>query len=311
MLDKGWRPLWELLGTFKPCPRFCSFLRPFPPNRPQEFPAAFIRLPLSMYSEFGLVYRADAPREAFSKLSDMVRRCARCDTHDLKTVGGSAVKLRGELCEYILSSNYKVARPFNGRERDLCHWFPSQRIRSPRRGGGALHRLGPFVCHWQLLRSPGRGVHCQSSHRRHQDRLCSSTAAWHAVRPHGCSGSLCLGCLLCRLSPSGKLQPLSDCADLSGSSGATLCASSLAGLDEGFASSFCGSACSLPAFGCDSETSSTHGLPSDLLALESDSEFGNSKSSGRHLWTQFRQYLCLSLLRLCLQLTHSTSQPPS
>ena len=91
VLDRGWRPLWELLGTSKSRPKFCTFLRPFPPGRPQEFPAAFTRLPLSMYSEFGLVYRPDSSREDLSKLADLVRRCARCDTHDLKTVGGSAV----------------------------------------------------------------------------------------------------------------------------------------------------------------------------------------------------------------------------
>ena len=124
VLDKGWKPLWELLGTSKSRPKFCTFLRPFPPGRPQEFSVAFTRLPLSMYSEFGLVYRPDSSKEALSKLKDLVLRCARCDTHDLKTVGGSAVKLRGELCEYTHSSNYKVVRPLNGRERDLCLGFP-------------------------------------------------------------------------------------------------------------------------------------------------------------------------------------------
>ena len=123
VLDSGWRPLWELLGGTSKS-KFGTFLRPFPPGKPREFPAAYTRLPLSTYSETGLVYRPDAPPEVLAKIKDLTRRCARCDTRDLKTVGGSAVKLRGELCDYVHSSGLRWVRPLNGRERDLCLGFP-------------------------------------------------------------------------------------------------------------------------------------------------------------------------------------------
>ena len=78
-----------------------------------------------MYSENGLVFRPDAPPAQLEKIRDLVRRCVRCNTSDLKTLGGGAVKLRGELAEWIhLQGGDKWLRPLNGRERDRCLGFP-------------------------------------------------------------------------------------------------------------------------------------------------------------------------------------------
>ena len=58
-LRPGWRPAWELTGAS--CrPRFRTFLRPFGPGRPREFPKPWPRLPLSAYDDRGLVYAKGA-----------------------------------------------------------------------------------------------------------------------------------------------------------------------------------------------------------------------------------------------------------
>ena len=125
VLDKGWRPLWELCSPTKPSDRFATFLRPFSPGKPREFPARYHRLPLSMYSEHGLVYRPSAPRHILEKIKDLVARCARCNTQDLKELNGRSTKLRGELCDWIHSEGgIEFLRPLNGRERDRALGFP-------------------------------------------------------------------------------------------------------------------------------------------------------------------------------------------
>ena len=126
-LDPGWAPLWDLDKgeSDRPLRRFGTFLRPFGPGAPREYPAQFTRLPLSMYSESGLVFRPDAPPAQLEVIRDLVRRCVHCNTSDLKTVGGAAVKLRGELAEWIhLKGGSAFLRPLNGRERDRCLGFP-------------------------------------------------------------------------------------------------------------------------------------------------------------------------------------------
>ena len=125
VLGAGWRPLWELLGAKTARPRFGTFLRPFSAGAPREFPVDFPRLPLSMYSEKGLVYLASAPRKVPEKIKDLVTRCARCDTSALKESGSKAVVLRGELCKYIhKEGGLEWIRPLNGRERDKALGFP-------------------------------------------------------------------------------------------------------------------------------------------------------------------------------------------
>ena len=126
VLDDGWRPLWELLARTTSSSRFGTFLRPFSAGHPREFPASYCRLPLSMYSEQGLVYRPDSPPRTLEKIKELVARCCRCNTSDLKESGGRSVKLRGELCDWIhLKGGSEWLRPLNGRERDLALGFPS------------------------------------------------------------------------------------------------------------------------------------------------------------------------------------------
>ena len=76
-------------------------------------------------------------------------RCARCDTHDLKEVGGSSTKRRAELCDWIhLGGGIEHLRPLNGRERDLCLGFPPNASALP----GEEQEL---TIHWGRLEASG------------------------------------------------------------------------------------------------------------------------------------------------------------
>ena len=127
-LAPGWRPLWGL------CPqaadvssqRFGTFLRPFGPGKPQEFPASYHRLPLSTYSEHGLVYRPDAPPDVLTRIRSLVEQNMRISTADLKKIGGRAVKLRGVVADFIHKDGQaRYLRPLSSTERDRALGFPA------------------------------------------------------------------------------------------------------------------------------------------------------------------------------------------
>mgnify|MGYP000131729184 FL=1 len=127
VLDSGWRPLWEFpSGILQPDRRFSTFLRPFQPGLPEEFPAPFRRLSLSAYSEMGLVYRSDVSGAELVLLKDLVDSCVRIKTQNIRVKGSPALLARVRLVEEIhLRGADSFLRPLNGRERDLCLGFPS------------------------------------------------------------------------------------------------------------------------------------------------------------------------------------------
>lgn len=127
----GWRPLWELLpdrgqpDRSQP-PRFGTFLRPFGPGRPREFPAKYHRLPLSCYNERGLVYRPDAPAAILDQIRGLIKSGMRIPTHDLKKLGGKSIEQRGKVAAFIhQDGNSRWLRPVSATERDLCLGFPA------------------------------------------------------------------------------------------------------------------------------------------------------------------------------------------
>ena len=127
VLDSGWRPLWEFpSGIRQPDKRFSTFLRPFKPGFPEEFPAPFRRLPLSAYSDRGLVYRSDVSGDNLRLLEDLVVSCVRIKTTNIRVKGSPAILARIRLAEEIhVRGADQFLRPLNGRERDLSLGFPA------------------------------------------------------------------------------------------------------------------------------------------------------------------------------------------
>ena len=128
-LDPGWRPLWELDPPEGAPPasqrRFGTFLRPFPPGAPPEFPAKFPRFPLSSYSDNLLVYKPDADAALLERLRGFLATSVRIDAKKSRVPGSSALEARAALVRWIhLEDGHLVVRPLNADERDRSLGFP-------------------------------------------------------------------------------------------------------------------------------------------------------------------------------------------
>jgi hypothetical protein len=128
-IDEGWVPAFL---SDDPTGSFGTFLRPFPPGRPPEFPASYARLPLSAYDRYGLVMRSDL---SASDLSDVQLRLSKVhdSTGDSKDPSSSSFLSRKELCEFIhLRDGFSKIRPLSASERLRCLGFRS--IQAPDHG---------------------------------------------------------------------------------------------------------------------------------------------------------------------------------
>ena len=125
-LSSDWMPAWELSHSGET--KFGTFLRPFEPGRPSEYPAKFHRFPLSSYDRSGLVVRKDLNRSNRSDISAKLQAIheAKGDSRDRNS---QAHRLRRELCEWIhLKGGEKLIRPLSASERFSCLGFPTEGI---------------------------------------------------------------------------------------------------------------------------------------------------------------------------------------
>ena len=130
ILTAGWAPLWELVPGHGGKKRFSTFLKPFPPGRPSEFPADFWRLPLSTYSVRGLVYKTDATEADLAKVRGLIDSHVAIPTDDLKQKGSHSVRLRGELATMIHQEGLdRCLRPLNADERERALGLPGDAAR--------------------------------------------------------------------------------------------------------------------------------------------------------------------------------------
>ena len=121
-IDPGWHPAWILLEKSGP---FGTYLRPFPPGSPSEYPAPFWRLPLSTYDIHGLVVRSDLSEQDHRYIADRLRRVDQA-SGDPRIQSSPAFKHRKDLCEFIhLHGGIDRIRPLHGHERDLSLGFPA------------------------------------------------------------------------------------------------------------------------------------------------------------------------------------------
>jgi hypothetical protein len=124
-LEEGWRPGWELTGAS--CrPRFRTFLRPFGPGAPPEFPVRWRRFPLSLYDERGLVFLKEAPPQELDKARGLLAaaRAAR----DTRPASGtvSSTHPRAVLASWIHTEGGDCTlRPLWPDERDRALGFPA------------------------------------------------------------------------------------------------------------------------------------------------------------------------------------------
>ena len=125
-LDPGWKPLWEFESNIGfDDQTFCTFLRPFGPGAPPEFPADFMRLPLSQYSRRGLVYNSEASKEELSEVKKWVSEAVDISTVNIKSKGSPAQRARGRLATWIhREGGSRLLRPLRAHERDKALGFP-------------------------------------------------------------------------------------------------------------------------------------------------------------------------------------------
>lgn len=124
-LDEGWAPLASLE---KPLPgdwRFGTFLRPFAPGAPREFPSDFWKLPLSQYSLRNLVYKITASDEEKATLKKWVKDSVSIDCAQIRDAGSSSQVARAKLCTWVhREGGGALLRPLRGHERALALGFP-------------------------------------------------------------------------------------------------------------------------------------------------------------------------------------------
>ena len=132
ILREGWRPLWELCGD-RECRRLSTFLRPFPPERPQENPTDYWKYPLHRYHEQGLLYFKSAPSHILDKIRGFVHGSIRAPGGDkLKHLGSAPNLKRRELCDWIhRDGGSQWLRPPDSEERELALGFPRGSSRTP------------------------------------------------------------------------------------------------------------------------------------------------------------------------------------
>ena len=124
-IDDGWAPLAALDKPLASGWRFGTFLRPFPPGAPREFPADFWRLPLSQYSMRNLVYRLNATDEEKQTLRRWIKDSVSIDCSEIREKGSRSQVARAKLCSWIHSEGGgSLLRPLRGHERSLALGFP-------------------------------------------------------------------------------------------------------------------------------------------------------------------------------------------
>ena len=164
-LDSGWAPA--------PAKRFRTFLRPFPPGRPTEFPAKYWRMPLSCYDDRGLVYRPLAAAADLNKATSMLRDSMAAKTDELRRPGSDAIKVRGGLAEWIhQQGGHGTIRPLNADERERSLGFPLVEREAARTqaalmfcGKGAPPLAMPLPSQWWPWRRPTWRPSCLASAR--------------------------------------------------------------------------------------------------------------------------------------------------
>jgi hypothetical protein len=117
----GWIPAFSL---FKDRAQFFgTFLRPFDPGRPQEYPAQYPRMPLSAYDANGLVIKDDLLPSCIDYIKDRLHaiHVASGDPRDPKSLN---FQLRRDLCSWIhREGGSKSIRPLSSAERLACLGF--------------------------------------------------------------------------------------------------------------------------------------------------------------------------------------------
>ena len=124
-IEPGWEPLWS---SSLPGSKFGTFLRPFHPGRPSEYPASYHRLPLSAYDHSGLVIKvgiSTVDRESIINRISLVKQ----SSGDPRDPLSSAFASRKSLCEWIhQEGGMKSVRPLSARERFCCLGFDGTSI---------------------------------------------------------------------------------------------------------------------------------------------------------------------------------------
>ena len=125
-LDPGWEPAISLTkGPPSVGFRFNTFLRPFQPGKPSEFPEPYPRLPLSQYGAGHLVVKKPRTASEQQKLQFAIPHL-KLQGGDCRDPHSALFKSRAALCRWIhLEGGGEVLRPLRGHERDLCLGFPS------------------------------------------------------------------------------------------------------------------------------------------------------------------------------------------
>ena len=126
-LDPGWLPAMTLVGPRRlPIDfRYPTFLRPFKPGKPAEFPEPYPRLPLSQYGPGSLVVKeplTTAEKKELAPIVDLLR----LGGGNCRVAGSPSFNARASICRFIhVDGGGRLLRPLRGHERDLCLGFPS------------------------------------------------------------------------------------------------------------------------------------------------------------------------------------------
>ena len=122
VIKDEWFPAFELSKFHQ---RFGTFLRPFGPGMPSEYPASFPRLPLSAYDHQGLLVSRSLSQEAASDIQDRLLAISKA-SGDSRDSSSEAFRLRRDLCEWIHTSGGSSSlRPLSAAERLRCLGFRS------------------------------------------------------------------------------------------------------------------------------------------------------------------------------------------
>ena len=130
-VDPEWVPASVFMAAESPVgenPIFGTFLRPFPPGRPSEYPASFHRLPLSSYDESGLVVLRGIKEEDSALLRASLQE-VRSSSGDPRDSKSSSFRARRDLCEWIhLRGAINFVRPLSAAERFRSLGFPADGV---------------------------------------------------------------------------------------------------------------------------------------------------------------------------------------
>jgi len=146
-LDEGWMPLWDFGRSASRPGHFNTFLRGFPPGRPDEVPAefkTFSRLPLHCYQRNSLVVKNPLSAEEKKVVQDWVTKSV--DIKYVRELGSPSIRARGELARWIhTEGGHSLLRPPHGRERERAMGYPVGSSALPSDPSDVTSQEGHFV----------------------------------------------------------------------------------------------------------------------------------------------------------------------